>query len=627
MGSAVSKIFYIGQVLTGMGARILFGWSPTAYNRIEEGSNKSTAETIPLPTFFSNDKVLSAIKSVLNKDNRGKNLSDEAVIKICRQIEFWYTKGEVTNASDLADIAQTLLQQSMWCIDDSDEAEKELFKVPSVRFGKTNIQIPIVTCGGMRLQNTWLPDSIPLLAPNRKKVLASSPQENIKNCIRSCLSVGINHFETARMYGTSEYQIVDALVEMMNSNEIKREDFIFQTKIVSMTSSNFQKAWDQSWDNCKALGYIDLFSLHAIIDYGDTVKESMEIVNKLRKEGKIRHVGFSTHGTADQIMAIINTEQFDYINLHYHFFGSYHGSGTSDTLGGEGNYACVQRARELDMGVFQISPMDKGGKLYRPSTTCATLVGKDMTPCGFALLYAWTKGGIDTSSVGIARPSDLDEVMGAIRIMNLAKISKVDLESLLDTAISRLNDRAEEELGKEWIEKGLMNLPSCNDKSTDGVFIGHILWIYNILTIYGMYDFCRDRYSSLIGCAWNNKKTFEENIAKMNPANQGRAYDESVDLRKALESHYNPELALTRIQHAHKWLSGDDPMSDDELSKMGWNKGYNLSTWEEMPGAIDSRDLAPFFEQVLTGGRMGFKSGPSQCFKNEAIQLRRELEK
>lgn len=192
-------------------------------------------------------------------------------------------------------------------------------------------------------------------------------------------------------------------------------------------------------------------------------------------------------------MSIINTEQFDYINLHYHFFGSYHGSGTSDTLGGEGNYACVKRARELDMGVFQISPVDKGGKLYRPSNICATLVGKDLTPYGFALLYAWTKGGIDTSSVGIARPSDLDEVMGAIRLMNLAKKSKVDLESLLDTAISRLNARAEEELGKEWIEKGLMNLPTCNDESTDGVFVGHILWIYNLLTIYGMYDFCRDR--------------------------------------------------------------------------------------------------------------------------------------
>ena len=54
---------------------------------------------------------------------------------------------------------------------------------------------------------------------------------------------------------------------------------------------------------------------------------------------------------------------------------------------------------------------------------------------------------------------------------------------------------------------------------------------------------------------------------------------------------------------------------------------YSLSTWEEMPGAIDSTNLKPFFEQVLTGGRMGFKSGPGQSFKNEAIQLRRELEK
>lgn len=292
MGSKISKIVHIGKVLNGMAARILFGWSSTAYNGIGNGSDESNAEIIPLPTFFSDNAVLSAIKSTLGKDNRGQHLSDEAVIKICRQIEFWYTKGEVTSASDLAAIAQTLVEQSLWCNDDIDESDKELFKVPTVRFGKTNIQMPVVTCGGMRLQNTWLPDSIPLLAPNRKKVLASSPQENIKKCIRSCLSVGINHFETARMYGTSEYQIVDALVEMMNSNEIKREDFIFQTKIMNMTGSNFQKAWDHTWNNCKALGYIDLFSMHAIIDYGDTVKECMQIVNMLRKEGKIRHVGF-----------------------------------------------------------------------------------------------------------------------------------------------------------------------------------------------------------------------------------------------------------------------------------------------------------------------------------------------
>lgn len=73
------------------------------------------------------------------------------------------------------------------------------------------------------------------------------------------------------------------------------------------------------------------------------------------------------------------------------------------------------------MGVFQISPVDKGGKLYRPSKDVAALVGKDvvgvdggpdvvLTPISFALLYAWKKIGVHTSSIGIARPSDLDEV-------------------------------------------------------------------------------------------------------------------------------------------------------------------------------------------------------------------------
>ena len=69
----------------------------------------------------------------------------------------------------------------------------------------------------------------------------------------------------------------------------------------------------------------------------------------MKEEGKIRHIGFSTHGTSEQIMALLNTEYFDYVNLHEHFFGSYHGSGTPDTMGGQGNLACVKRAHELDM--------------------------------------------------------------------------------------------------------------------------------------------------------------------------------------------------------------------------------------------------------------------------------------
>jgi predicted aldo/keto reductase-like oxidoreductase len=44
--------------------------------------------------------------------------------------------------------------------------------------------------------------------------------------------------------------------------------------------------------------------------------------------------------------------------------GSYTASGTGPT---GGNLAAIQAAQKQDMGVFIISPTDKGGALYEPS--------------------------------------------------------------------------------------------------------------------------------------------------------------------------------------------------------------------------------------------------------------------
>ena len=51
------------------------------------------------------------------------------------------------------------------------------------------------------------------------------------------------------------------------------------------------------------------------------------------------------------------------------------------------NLACVKCALKLDMGVFQISPFDKGGMLYRPSKDFAKTRGHETSPMGFAALY------------------------------------------------------------------------------------------------------------------------------------------------------------------------------------------------------------------------------------------------
>ena len=127
----------------------------------------------------------------------------------------------------------------------SSNSKSSSFQIPTVRFGKTEIQMPIITCGGMRIQETWIPDTIPLLKPNKRKVVQSPSQQNLKDVIQYCLKLGLNHFETARFYGSSEVQFVNALSELVAEGSIQRSDFIFQTKLFPMEKdSKFVEQWE-----------------------------------------------------------------------------------------------------------------------------------------------------------------------------------------------------------------------------------------------------------------------------------------------------------------------------------------------------------------------------------------------
>jgi predicted aldo/keto reductase-like oxidoreductase len=85
------------------------------------------------------------------------------------------------------------------------------------RFGRTGLQMPVFSCGGMRYQHKWQ-DVAPTDIP-------AENQANLEACIHRALELGINHIETARGYGTSEMQLGRLLPAL------PREKLIVQTKV------------------------------------------------------------------------------------------------------------------------------------------------------------------------------------------------------------------------------------------------------------------------------------------------------------------------------------------------------------------------------------------------------------
>lgn len=70
-----------------------------------------------------------------------------------RQLDFWYNQQSLTD-EQFVDLTRHLVKVATWREEDNDESSNKKFTIPKVRFGKTEVNIPIVTCGGMRVQET-----------------------------------------------------------------------------------------------------------------------------------------------------------------------------------------------------------------------------------------------------------------------------------------------------------------------------------------------------------------------------------------------------------------------------------------------------------------------------------------
>ncbi len=324
--------------------------------------------------------------------------------------------------------------------------------------------MPVITCGGMRYQQSW--DEL------KDEDLEAKSQSNVEDCITYAMKHGINHIETARGYGSSEKQLGLVLPSL------PRDKIIVQTKIGPKDSEDeFLKTFDISMNNLQ-LDYVDLFGIHGIntpfllrkVLKGGTLKA----VRKLQDEGRIRHVGFSTHGPTQTIVDAIETGEFSYVNLHWYYFD-------------QCNQPAIEAATKQDMGLFIISPNDKGGKLYDPPQKLVDLCSP-LTPMGFNDLFCLSNPKVHTLSIGVAKPTDFDAHLDILAQIN-------DAQTVIAPILQRLHNEATQKLGADWVENWQDGLPLPNQ--CDDTPLYHILRMLNMAKAFDMTEYGKMRYNLL----------------------------------------------------------------------------------------------------------------------------------
>lgn len=381
------------------------------------------------------------------------------------------------------------------------------------RFGRTELQMPVFSCGGMRYQFKWQDISLSQIPHDN--------QANLEATIARSFEVGINHIETARGYGSSEMQLGKILPTL------PRDKLIVQTKVnPSANSKAFEREFEKSLQYLN-LDYVDLLGIHGINNietFNDTLRPGgcLSVARKLQAQGKVRFVGFSTHGACDIIVKAIETNQFDYVNLHWYYIN-------------QDNWPAIEAATRHDMGVFIISPSDKGGKLYSPPPKLAQLCAP-LSPMVFNDLFCLSHPQVHTLSLGAAKPSDFDEHLKVLDLIDNAS-------EILAPILTRLEEEAIASLGKDWVKTWHVNLPTY-EETPDNINIPMILLLRNLAVAYDMVDYAKMRYN-LLG---NGSHWFPGNKADK---------VQKIDLRQCLTKSPHADRIPQVLAEAHQMLSGE----------------------------------------------------------------------
>ncbi len=213
--------------------------------------------------------------------------------------------------------------------------------------------------------------------------------------LERALDMGINYVDTARSYKRGNNEIMVGRVIKK-----RRKDVFLTTKNKQRSMKTIVKDAEES---LKALDtdYIDCFLAHDLTSREQVINEDiMSALEKLKKEGKVRYIGISTHSSeAEVIDAMIASKFYDLVTVKYNY--------RSD----EKLKKAVERANKAGIAVVAMKGM--GGKWWtyiigwRRGYTGHKMEG--LNPCQAALKWVINDKNIATSIPSITSFEQLDE--------------------------------------------------------------------------------------------------------------------------------------------------------------------------------------------------------------------------
>ena len=248
--------------------------------------------------------------------------------------------------------------------------------------------------------------------------------EHVKRMVDKYMQMDMNYFDTAYVYhgGKSEVAAREALVK-----RYPRDSFMIATKLPAWEikkAEDVDRIFNEQLERA-GVDYFNLYLLHSIEDgsnYDTYVKyDCFKWGMKMKEEGKIRHFGFSYHGSPELLEEILDLHpEVEFVQIQLNYLDR-----TNPVVRSEALYNILH---ERNIPIIVMEPI-RGGMLANLSPEQEAkmkAVQPDKSIASWALRYVGSLPGVMTILSGMSTEDQMDDNIGTFA--NFEPMSEEELK-------------------------------------------------------------------------------------------------------------------------------------------------------------------------------------------------------
>ena len=255
-------------------------------------------------------------------------------------------------------------------------------------------------------------------------------REKAARLIRKAIDEGVNYLDTAFPYhdGQSEPFLGEVLATDGYRDRVK-----LATKLphwLVRESADMPKLLNVQLERLQT-DRIDYYLIHMLRESRwETLKQlgAIEFLERARREGRIGHIGFSSHAGRDEFMRLVDDYDWEFTQIQYNFLD------TQNQAGAEG----LRHAAERGLGMVIMEPL-RGGNLAKQQPEGIQQIwdraDTKRTPAEWALRWLWNYPEIHVVLSGMTHEPELDE--------NLKTVETAEPHSLTQEELALVDEVAD----------------------------------------------------------------------------------------------------------------------------------------------------------------------------------------